>query len=113
VAPVVPPLERLRHMSAATWEDVVLKWVHSLKQKYACVEKHAGSGDMGLDVIAFESATADDPWVNYLFFAVRERPERVFVFREAGGGCSTLLRLERSSDRPKRSVARCTMPSSC
>ncbi|KFE69229.1 ABC-three component system protein [Hyalangium minutum] len=63
--PVVPPLERLRHMSAATWEDLVLEWVHSLKKKYARVEKHASSGDLGLDVIAFESATADDPWDNY------------------------------------------------
>lgn len=63
--PVVPPLERLRHMSAETWEDVALEWVHSLSQKYARVEKHAGSGDMGLDVIAFESATEDDPWDNY------------------------------------------------
>lgn len=63
--PVVAPIERLRHMSPGTWEDVVLEWVHSLKQKYARVEKHAGSGDMGLDVVAFESVTADDPWDNY------------------------------------------------
>ena len=61
----VPPLERLRHMSASAWEDFALEWLHSLKARYQRVEKHASSGDMGLDVIAFESATADDPWDNY------------------------------------------------
>ncbi|HVW29246.1 MAG TPA: ABC-three component system protein [Polyangiaceae bacterium] len=63
--PSVPPIERLRHMSPAAWEDFILEWVHAQKQKYARVEKHAGSGDQGLDVIAFETATSDDPWHNY------------------------------------------------
>lgn len=61
----VPPLERLRHMSPGPWEDLILEWVFSLKAKYARVEKHAGSGDMGLDVIAFESPNAENPWDNY------------------------------------------------
>jgi hypothetical protein len=52
-------------MSDGAWEDFTLEWIHSLKTKYARVEKHAGSGDMGLDVIAFESSSMEDPWDNY------------------------------------------------
>ena len=61
----VPPIERLRHMSANSWEDFAFEWAHSLKSKYARVEKHAGSGDMGLDIIAFESTIAAEPWDNF------------------------------------------------
>jgi hypothetical protein len=51
-------------MSAATWENVVYEWVYSLGQ-HARVEKFAGSGDTGLDVVAFESATDEDPWDSF------------------------------------------------
>jgi hypothetical protein len=63
--PAVPPIERLRHMSAQSWEDFILEWAHSLKSKYARAEQCGGAGDMGRDVIGFESATARDPWDNY------------------------------------------------
>lgn len=62
---MVPPIERLRHMSAETWEDFILEWSHSQKHKYDRVEKHAGSGDMGIDVVGLESPTGDDPWDSF------------------------------------------------
>lgn len=63
--PAIPPIERLRYMSPTNWEDFVLEWASSLKSKYARVEKHSGSGDLGLDVIGFESGASEDPWDNY------------------------------------------------
>jgi hypothetical protein len=65
VGPVIPPIERLRIMSASTWEDLVLEYAHWLKTRYARVDKCGGAGDMGRDIIAFESATTEDPWDNY------------------------------------------------
>jgi len=64
MGPLVTPLERLQLMSPATWETVVHEWVYSLGQ-HARVEKFAGSGDTGLDVVAFASATDEDPWDCY------------------------------------------------
>lgn len=61
----IPPIERLRHMSAEAWEDFIFEWAHSLKSKYARIEQCAGAGDMGRDIVAFEAATAEDPWDNY------------------------------------------------
>jgi hypothetical protein len=62
---VIAPIERLRHMSAQTWADFIFEWVHSLKSKYARTEQCDGSGDMGRDIVAFESLVKDDPWDNY------------------------------------------------
>jgi len=61
----IPPIERLRHMNAQTWQDFIYEWAHSLKARYARVELCGGAGDMGRDVVAFESATEDNPWDNH------------------------------------------------
>jgi hypothetical protein len=63
--PAVPPIVRLRHMSANEWEDFIFEWAHSLKTKYTRVEQCGGAGDMGRDVVAYESAQVEDPWDNY------------------------------------------------
>lgn len=63
--PSVPPITRLRHMSPRDWTDFVFEWAHSLKGRYARTERCDGSGDMGRDIVAFESATDEDPWDNY------------------------------------------------
>lgn len=52
-------------MSHTAWEDFILEWAHSLKSKYKLVEKCGGAGDMGRDVVAYESASHVDPWDNY------------------------------------------------
>lgn len=48
----VPAIDRLRLMSASEWEDFVGEWVDSLRADYSSVERHAGAGDMGCDVVA-------------------------------------------------------------
>jgi len=63
--PAVPKLERLRHMNSQSWEDFVLEWAHSLSSKYARTEQCGGAGDMGRDILGFESATESDPWDNF------------------------------------------------
>lgn len=62
---LVPPLTQLRQFSPSDWEDFVLEWADSLKKKYRLVEKCAGAGDMGRDIVAFKSANSVDPWDNY------------------------------------------------
>lgn len=62
---LVPPLTQMRQFSPSDWEDFVVEWADSLKKKYGLVEKCAGAGDMGRDVVAFKSANRIDPWDNY------------------------------------------------
>ena len=52
-------------MSSGEWEDFVLEWAHSLKAKYAAVQRCGGAGDMGRDVVAYEVNGQVDPWDNY------------------------------------------------
>ena len=63
--PAIPDLERLRIMSPIEWEDFILEWAHSLKSKYQLVEKCGGAGDMGRDVVAYQTNGQTDPWDNY------------------------------------------------
>lgn len=62
----VPPIERIKIFSNSQWEDFVLEWADSLRDRYDRVERCGGAGDMGRDVIAF--APPDDGtevWDNY------------------------------------------------
>ena len=52
-------------MSAKEWEDFIFEWAPSLKSKYGRIEQCGGAGDLGRDILAFESTTADDPWDNH------------------------------------------------
>ncbi len=61
----VPPIERLRILSPLQWEDFVLEWAHSLKVKYELVERCAGAGDQGRDIVAYETKDDDSIWDNY------------------------------------------------
>lgn len=60
----IPAIDRLRLMSPSEWEDFVTEWVDSLKESYSSVQRHAGAGDMGCDVVAFHKDDADR-WDNY------------------------------------------------
>lgn len=62
--PPIPPVERIRLYSSAEWEAFVQEWVNSLNTQYTLVEKCAGSGDMGRDVIAM-ARDSEDLWDNY------------------------------------------------
>jgi hypothetical protein len=63
--PAIPAIERLRIMSPAEWVDFILEWAHSLKSKYQLVEKCDGAGDMGRDIVAFQTSGQTDSWDNY------------------------------------------------
>lgn len=53
----IPPIERIRIFSAGQWEDFVLEWADSLRDRYITVERCGGAGDMGRDIIAFDKVT--------------------------------------------------------
>ena len=60
----IPPIERIKLFSLDQWEEFLLEWIDSLREKYSAVERCGSSGDMGWDVIATykEDATF---WDNY------------------------------------------------
>jgi hypothetical protein len=60
----IPPIERIRIFSDGQWEDFVLEWADSLRDHYGTVEQCGGAGDMGRDIIAFDTV---NPliWDNY------------------------------------------------
>ncbi len=64
VGPPIPPIERIRLFSDRQWEEFVLEWADSLRQKYERVERCAGAGDMGRDVVA-TLINASNEWDNY------------------------------------------------
>jgi len=64
LGPRVSPLEHMQLVSSDVWENLTCDWLYSLG-RHARIEKYAGSGDQGLDVVAFESATSDEPWDSY------------------------------------------------
>lgn len=43
----------------------MLEWAHSLKLKYELVERRAGAGDQGRDIVAYENKDNDSVWDNY------------------------------------------------
>ena len=63
--PSIPAMVRLRIMSSSEFEDFTLEWAHTLKDKYALVQKRAGSGDQGLDVVAWVDEAGNGEWDNY------------------------------------------------
>lgn len=54
---VVPPLERLSIVDEDTYEDMVLEWLTSYDDKYEKLMRFGGSGDKGIDVIAYTNYT--------------------------------------------------------
>src|ERR1017187_9652271 len=62
----VPPILRLQIMAAGEWEQFILEWVDSLRNKYTDVHRCGGAGDMGRDVIGFKAGVnPSSPWDNY------------------------------------------------
>ena len=60
--PLIPAIERIRYFSDGEWEDFVLEWAGSLKDRYEQVGRLGGAGDQGRDIVAFR---ADGSWDNY------------------------------------------------
>jgi hypothetical protein len=60
------PEQRIRAFSAEQLELLVKHWLYeTVRPRYPRVLVPAGPGDKGRDVVAHESATAEDPWENY------------------------------------------------
>jgi hypothetical protein len=63
--PIPKPL-RVTTFSPAEWESFTQEWLTSLKDSYASVERHSGSGDQGIDVAGFiEDSRWESGWDNY------------------------------------------------
>lgn len=59
-------LKEIRNYSDTEWEIFVSEWAKGLAKKYHDVKKFGAAGDMGRDVVGFESAQKfDGKWDNY------------------------------------------------
>jgi hypothetical protein len=62
--PSIAAIDRLKLFSADEWEEFVLEWADSLRERYESVERHGGPNDLGCDVVAY-LRDADGAWDNY------------------------------------------------
>ena len=62
--PPIPAIDRIKLFSDTQWEDFVLEWADSLRDRYARVDRCGSAGDMGRDVIATVK-DASGVWDNY------------------------------------------------
>ncbi|HEY3875873.1 MAG TPA: hypothetical protein VGM92_10375, partial [Candidatus Kapabacteria bacterium] len=60
----IPPIDRIKLFSPTQWEDFVLEWTDSQRSEYSTVEKCAGAGDKGRDIIGIISGN-DSTWDNF------------------------------------------------
>jgi hypothetical protein len=119
----IPPIERIRIFSAGQWEDFVLEWADSLKDRYSSVERCGGAGDMGRDIIAFDKEnpsiwdnfqckhykaglTPGDIWVElgklvYYTYTQEYTYPRKYVFVAPQGAGTKLSNLLRKGDTLK------------
>jgi len=63
--PTIPALVRLKIMSPGDYENFTLEWAHTLTGEYGLVQKRAGSGDRGLDIVAWVDSAGTGEWDNY------------------------------------------------
>lgn len=83
----LPALDRVRIMSSDEWEDFALEYAHSLKSSYHSVERHAGSGDLGCDVVARIDANPGGPWDNYQCKHYKNALSPALIWVELGKFC--------------------------
>ena len=65
LGPAIAPSVRLQVMSPEEWQQFTVIWAHSLKSKYVAIHDRGGSGDQGLDVVAWKMQEGKGPWDNY------------------------------------------------
>lgn len=64
----IPPVRLLQIMSPDEWEGFTEEWLsfHKAKGSYQSIKRFSGSGDLGLDVVAFTDAAGfAKPWDSY------------------------------------------------
>lgn len=65
MGPQILPIERIRLYSGTQWEELVHEWAEGLKSRYWLVERCAGAGDMGRDIVAYPDENDNNVWDNY------------------------------------------------
>ena len=63
--PPILPIERIKLYSSEEWESFVHEWAYGLCSKYCQVERCAGPGDMGRDIIAYPNDSNFAIWENF------------------------------------------------
>lgn len=64
----IPPVRLLQVMSAEDWESFTEEWLtyHRKRGAYNSIKRYSGSGDLGLDVVAFTAPEGfAKPWDSY------------------------------------------------
>jgi hypothetical protein len=62
----IPKAKRVQQFSPAEWEEFTEEWASSKKSEYHRIVRLGGSGDMGLDVVAFVTNSAfSGGWDNF------------------------------------------------
>ena len=83
----LPALDRVRIMSSDEWEDFALEYAHSLKTSYHSVDRHAGAGDLGCDVVARVDASPGGQWDNYQCKHYKDALSPAVIWVELGKFC--------------------------
>ncbi len=62
----IPPVQRVRLFSPSEWEEFIEEWARSLNEGYSKIQRYAGSGDKGCDVVGFmDKSGFEGIWDNY------------------------------------------------
>ena len=94
----IPPINQVKCMSSEEWENFILEWAHSLKVDYIDVEKSAGAGDMGRDIIAYVSKSPE-VWDNYQCKHYRNKLSPKDIWLELGKLCYYTFKKEYTPPR--------------
>lgn len=79
----IPAIDRIKLFSDKQWEAFVLEWADSLRDQYARVDRCAGAGDMGRDVIATVK-DRNGAWDNYQCKHYKESLKPIDIWLELG-----------------------------
>jgi hypothetical protein len=77
-----PVADLIQTFKPEVWEDFTEEWAYSQQKKYAEIIRYAGAGDMGLDILCFETKkTFEGPWDNVQCkrYACELKPTQVWV----------------------------------
>ncbi len=64
----IPPVKVLQVLSAEDWEQFIEEWLTYFKTNgtYSSIKRTSGSGDLGLDIVAFTSINGfSEPWDSF------------------------------------------------
>lgn len=79
----IPAIDRVKLFSDRQWEDFVLEWADSLRERYERVDRCGGAGDMGRDVIATIKG-GSGAWDNYQCKHYRDSLKPTDIWIELG-----------------------------